>query len=82
MASQDSHGSQSILIWSRPRYQTSAELQPTVYHSLHACTIQVLGVLYVLKKTLNYPQSNCQPGVSKLRVVAKYMPKVKRLVGV
>ena len=29
------------------------------------------------KKTLNYPQLNCQPGVSKLRIVAKYMPKVK-----
>jgi hypothetical protein len=42
----------------------------------------MLGVLYVLKKTLNYPQLNCQPKVSKLRVVEKYMPKVKRLVGV
>jgi hypothetical protein len=42
----------------------------------------MLGVLYVLKKTLNYPRLNCQPVVSKLRVVAKYMPKVKRLVGV
>jgi hypothetical protein len=42
----------------------------------------LLGVLYVLKKTLNYPQLNCQPGVSKLRVVEKYMPKVKILVGV
>jgi hypothetical protein len=42
----------------------------------------LLGVLYVLKKTLNYPQLNCQHGVGKLRVVAKYMPKVKRLVGV
>jgi hypothetical protein len=37
----------------------------------------LLGDLYVLKKTLNYPQLNCQPGVSKLRVVAKYMPKVE-----
>jgi hypothetical protein len=37
----------------------------------------LLGVLYVLKKTLN-----CQLGVIKLRVVEKYMPKVKRLVGV
>jgi hypothetical protein len=26
------------------------------------------------------PQLNCQPGVSKLRVVAKYMPKVEGLV--
>jgi hypothetical protein len=37
----------------------------------------LLGDLYVLKKTLNYPQLNCQPRVSKLRVVEKYMPKVK-----
>jgi hypothetical protein len=39
--------------------------------------MHLLGDLYVLKKTLNYPQLNCQPGVSKLRVVEKYMPKVK-----
>jgi hypothetical protein len=45
MASQDSHGPQSISTWSRPRYQTSAtlqpfkpqQLQPTVSHSPHAC---------------------------------------------
>jgi hypothetical protein len=40
-------------------------------------SISLLGDLYVLKKTLNYPQLNCQPGVSKLRVVEKYMPKVE-----
>jgi hypothetical protein len=28
MASQDSHGPQSISTWSRPRYQTLAALQP------------------------------------------------------
>ena len=33
--------------------------------------------LYVLKKTLNYPKLNFQPGESKLRVVEKYIPKVK-----
>ena len=42
----------------------------------------MLGDLYVLKKTLNYPQLNCQPKVSKLRFVAKYMPKVEGMVGV
>ena len=35
-----------------------------------------MGVLYTLKNIKN-PQLNCQPEVSKLRVVAKYMPKVE-----
>jgi hypothetical protein len=44
----------------------------------HSYLVEILlGDLYVLKNTLNYPQLNCQPGVSKLRVVEKYMPKVK-----
>jgi hypothetical protein len=35
------------------------------------------GCYICTKKTLNYPQLNCQPRVSKLRVVSKYMPKVE-----
>jgi hypothetical protein len=41
---------------------------------------EVMGVIYALKHSKN-PQLNCQPGVSKIRVVAKYMPKVEGLVG-
>ena len=40
------------------------------------------GFYICTKKTLKKPQLNCQPGVSKLRVVAKYMSKVEGLVGV
>ena len=42
----------------------------------------MMGVIYALKTHENYPQLNCQPEVSKLRVVAKYMSKVEGLVGV
>jgi hypothetical protein len=35
-----------------------------------------------LKQHTKNPQLNCQPRVTKLRFVAKYMPKVEGLVGV
>jgi hypothetical protein len=37
---------------------------------------ELRGVLYALKNTKN-PQLNCQPGVSKLRVVELYVPRKK-----
>jgi hypothetical protein len=38
------------------------------------------GYSICTKNTLKNPQLNCQPGVSKLRFVEKYMPKVEGLV--
>ena len=35
---------------------------------------------YICTKNTLKPQLNCQPGVSKLRFVVKYMPKVEGLV--
>ena len=37
----------------------------------------VMGALYALKKNTKNPQLNCQPKVSKLRVVALYVPRQK-----
>jgi hypothetical protein len=50
--------------------------------SKHPLKSTTNGCYICTKNTLKNPQLNFQHGVSKLRVIEKYMPKVEELVGV